>query len=145
MTPLLDVISGTLDAADLGPVPITAAISWTPVKPAELVFDFRTADLEDAGTTWAVSRDLVLKALRSEGEHGDLDVMVGALGTEFLMVLRGSDLEAGIIAPIRLPRGSVAWIVDRSVEMIAPGSQAEIAAILGDIDAELLALCGGAE
>lgn len=114
-----------------GPVPVPTIIDWTPSEPAVVSFDFK----QENGVTWAVSRDLILDALRTNSEHGDLGVMASATDLHFMLVLHNHF--TGGFASVRMPRSAVAWIVDRSVEMIAPGSQAEVDAIVASVEAEL--------
>jgi hypothetical protein len=141
----MTAVAAALDTPE-GPAKASAIVTWRPDRPALITFDIATHANRQK---WTFSRDLVAAALTNPGEHGEGDVVVKAEGLVLFLLLSGVDEPTGEWAKvqIRMPRGAVAWLVEQSNQLVAPGSEAEIAAITAEIDADLESLLadGGAE
>lgn len=142
MTPLAHAFPAVMDTAD-GPAVLSVVAHWDPATPAVMFFDFDN----HAGEVvrWEIGRELVGAALVDGGEHGEGDVVLSSTMGHLLMVLRG---DAGELAPIRMGRAGIAWLVAESTAVLPPRGADETAAIHAALDAELsaiLASAGGAE
>lgn len=141
MTNLLHAFPAQLDTVD-GPVNASVILSWTPDRPMVMTFDMATA----AGRQrWDISRDLVLDALNHPGEHGEGDVITEARDGDFLLFLHGTDdHDEWVGAQVRMPLGTVGWITEQSVQIVAPGSAVELLAVEAAIGLALDKILDGA-
>jgi hypothetical protein len=147
MTGLLHAFPAQIDSVD-GPVKASVILTWSPDTPMVLDFDMASADALgnfSSRQKWSISRDLVLDALATPGEHGEGDVITEARAPFFLLFLHGEG-EGGewLGCQLRMPLGAVAWLAEQSAQIIAPGSEAELATFGSWADAQLARLLDGA-